>query len=60
MEKTKTYIAKVRINKANGQRTVTIPKEAVDIREYVEVKNHELSLFQTSQKNKRQVTKHGR
>ena len=60
MKKTKTYIAKVRINKANGQRTVTIPKEAVDIREYVELKNHELSLSQTSQKNKREVTKYAK
>ena len=41
MEKTKIYVVKVRINKANGQRVVTIPKEATDICEYVELKNHD-------------------
>lgn len=43
MGKTKIYVVKVRINKANGQRVVTIPKEATDIGEYVELKNHDLS-----------------
>jgi hypothetical protein len=43
MEKTKIYVVKVRVNKANGQRVVTIPKEATDIGEYVELKNHVLS-----------------
>lgn len=60
MEKIKTYIAKVRVNKTNGQRTITIPKAAIDIKDYVEIKNHELSPSQTFQEGKREVIKYGR
>jgi len=40
-DKDKRYIVKVRINKANNQRVVTIPKEAEEIGEYAEVSKHE-------------------
>lgn len=43
MEKGKKYIVKVRQNKANKQKVVTIPKEAEEIQEgdYVEIKKYE-------------------
>lgn len=43
VKKAKTHILKVRENKSNKQKTVTIPKEAEEIEsgDYVEVKKHE-------------------
>jgi hypothetical protein len=43
VKETKTHILKVRENKANKQKTVTIPKDAEEIEagDYVEVKKHE-------------------
>lgn len=43
MVKIKKHIIKVRENKANKQKVVTIPKEAEEIQagDYVEVKKHE-------------------
>jgi len=40
--KNKIYIVKVRTNKSNNQRIITIPKEAEDVGEYAEISNHEI------------------
>lgn len=40
-DKKKIHIVKVRTNKANDQRVVTIPKDADEIGEYAEVSKHE-------------------
>ncbi len=43
VKETKTHLLKVRENKVNKQKTVTIPKEADEIEagDYVEVKKHD-------------------
>ena len=42
-QETKTHLLKVRENKTNKQKTVTIPKDAEEIEagDYVEVRKHE-------------------